>query len=199
VSIALDEDLDELARVAYARQGLEACDWPQLRRAILEAGGIGPSPDWDGSESWPGDLYRVHGKKPDLAAVEITLGGADVPPWGDDRGIGDDAMHAYLWRSWTTFQRAQEAQQATVKHRATTTTTTTPARGTRSFAELVADLKRKHGAEVDLAGLRREYVRAYETGERIDVVVDGRTLRGTVGATRGPKPRFVLLLSVDLP
>jgi hypothetical protein len=62
----------------------------------------------------------------------------------------------------------------------------------------VAELKRKHGDAVDLDGLRPEYVHAYESGERVTVELDGRDYRGTIGATRGPRPRFVLLLSMDL-
>lgn len=71
-------------------------EWPELRREILAQGGIGPSRDWD-SSSWPGDLYREHGKAPDLVAVETAIGRADVPPWGD--GGNDGTMHSYLERA----------------------------------------------------------------------------------------------------
>ena len=88
------------------------------------------------------------------------------------------------------------AQEIVLRWRTGFHDTRTP--GTRSFADLVAELKRRHGADVDLGGLRSEYVQAYETGERVTVEREGREYRGTIGATRGPRPRFVLLLSLDL-
>jgi hypothetical protein len=183
-----------------ARGDLEACDWLELRREILSRGGIGPSPDWP-RDWYPGDLYRAGGRAPDLVAAETYIGRADRPPWQGGELEGDDAaMFAYLRRSWEEYQRAQERMRGTVKHRAPAVVAApvTRAPGTRSFAELVAELKRRHGADLDLSGLRREYVGAYESGERVTVERDGRTYRGTVGATRGARPRFVLLLSIDL-
>lgn len=198
---APDLDYDETMRHAYAPAERDACDWPELRREILRGGGIGPSPDWD-NDTWPGDLFRAHGKAPDLVAVETTLGRADVPPWGiaDGRGANDDDMRAYLWRSWEGWQRAQAAERDAreAKRKPAPVAPAVRKPGTRSYAELVSDLRAKHGAAVDLSGLRSEYVHAYESGERVTVERDGREYRGTVGATRGPRPRFVLLLSLDL-
>lgn len=192
----LDDDYAETLRHAHARSERDACDWPELRRAILAQGGIGPSRDWE-PDAWPGDLYRRAGKAPDLVATETALGTADLPPWSDATARpSDNDMRAYLWRSWETWQRAQAAS---VQHRAPKPAAPLQLKpGERSFAELVADLRAKHGADVDLTGLRSEYVSAYESGERVTVERDGRTYRGTVGATRGPRPRFVLLLSIDL-
>lgn len=182
------EDVD-MMRVASRDVERAACDWLELRRAVLAYGGIGASRDWP--RDWiPGDLYRANGQAPDLVAAEALRGA----PWGD---TGDDsAMMAYLRKSYAQWQALNGAQARTVEHRAPKPSA--PARGTRSFAELVRELKRKHGDDVDLGGLRSEYVKAYETGERVSVTRDGREYRGTIGATRGPRPRFVLLLSMDL-
>lgn len=185
------DDYAEVMGAATVRADRDACDWPELRRAILAYGGIGASRDFP--RDWiPGDLYRSNGKAPDLVAAEAV----SAAPWGD---AGDDsAMMTYLRRSWSTWQRVQERERAQVQHRAPAAPPRKLRAGERSFAELVAELKRKHGADVDLSGLRPEYVSAYESGERVTVERDGRTYRGTVGATRGPRPRFVLLLSMDL-
>jgi hypothetical protein len=65
----------------------EIDNWPQLRKAILDRGGIGPSKDWE--KDWiPGDLYRINGKPPDIVAAETTIGRADLLPWGE----GDDSV-----------------------------------------------------------------------------------------------------------
>jgi len=185
-------------------------EWPYLRRAILERGGIGPSPDWP-RDWYPADLYRANGEAPDVVAAETDLGHGS-PPWGD---TGDDsAMFTYLRRAFAEWSKAPASQRFHLEasprqvaarergkaKRAMMGEATTPKRapGSRSFAELVAELRRRHGADVDLSGLRSEYVSAYETGERVTIERDGRAYRGTVGATRGPRPRFVLLLSLDL-
>jgi hypothetical protein len=179
-------------------------DWLTLRRQIIAYGGISANVDVR-PEDVPGDLYRVNGKPSDMVAAEACAGA----PWGD---TGDDtAMLAYLWRSWRSYDASR---RSSVTHRAPVGASTSQASGAgsdtrhrsarplkpgeRSFAALVAELKRKHGADVDLGGLRSEYVNAYETGERVTVERDGREYRGTIGATRGPRPRFVLLLSMDL-
>lgn len=99
-------DAARRAGLAYRRRRGRPVDpaedeWPELRREILAGGGIGSSPDWD-SSSWPGDLYRAGGKKPDLVAVETAIGRADAPPWGD----GDDNdMHRYLERAWARHKK----------------------------------------------------------------------------------------------
>jgi hypothetical protein len=184
-----DEDYEVTMRHAYRATERDACDWPELRRRILAAGGIGPSRDWP-RDQYPADLYRLNGNAPDVVAVEAVI----PAPWGD---TGDDgAMFAYLQRSYAQWQRSRQ----TVEHRSAKVASA-PVKlkpGERSYRELVAELKRKHGDDVDLSGLRAEYVRAYESGERVTVERDGRTYRGTVGATRGARPRFVLLLSLDL-
>jgi hypothetical protein len=190
---------DLLAEVEYAEMMCDASrreeraghelEWLTLRRQIIAYGGIAANVDVK-PEDIPGDLYRVGGHPSDLVAAEACAGA----PWGDS---GDDtAMLAYLWRSWRSYDASR---RASVTHRApkpVAPRTLKP--GERSFADLVGELKRKHGAEVDLSGLRPEYVSAYETGERVTVERDGREYRGTIGATRGPRPRFVLLLSMDL-
>jgi hypothetical protein len=187
----LDNDigaaLDEVEVLRNASRHVEraSLDWPDLRRAVLAYGGIGPSRDWP-RDYVPGDLYRSSGKAPDLVAAEAM----HPAPWGD---TGDDrAMFAYLQRSYAAWQRFN----AEAPHRAPAVRKLKP--GERSYAELVGELKRKHGDAVDLGGLRAEYVHAYETGERVTIERDGRVYRGTIGATRGPRPRFVLLLSMDL-
>lgn len=218
VSVTLPEALDSDAYAALEAHGAPMLDWPLVRRAILDNGGIGPSPDWP-RDWYPADLYREHGPSPDVVARETfitSVGGAGVTPWGDD--ADDAAMFAYVQRSYAEWRAAPEsarysveesprmraARVAGIARRAASKPRTAPAAprkrapGTRSFVELVAELQLKHGAEVDLSGLRAEYVSAYETGERVTVERDGRSYRGTVGATRGPRPRFVLLLSMDL-
>lgn len=99
-ALAAEFDDDERMREATSAEALAACDWPDLRRAILAYGGIGASPDFP--RDWvPGDLYRINGKAPDLVAAEAVRGA----PWGD---TGDDsAMLDYLHRSWEQWQRAQ--------------------------------------------------------------------------------------------
>lgn len=181
-------ELEYAERMRHASRTVErdGLDWPALRRAVLAYGGIGASTDWP--RDWiPGDLYRANGKAPDLVAAEAVRNA----PWGD---AGDDAaMMAYFRKSYAQWQAR------TVEHRAPQPVVPVKLKpGQRSFAELVRELRAKHGADVDLSGLRSEYVSAYESGERVTLERDGRTYRGTVGATRGPRPRFVLLLSMDL-
>ncbi len=183
-------ELDYTERMRHASRAVErdSLDWLECRRAVLAYGGIRPSRDWP-RDYVPGDLYRVTGKAPDLVAAEAM----HPAPWGDN---GDDrAMLAYLQRSYVAWQRFNDE----APHRAPKPA---PARvlkpGERSYAALVAELQRKHGADVDLSGLRSEYLQAYETGDRVTVEREGREYRGTIGATRGPRPRFVLLLSMDL-
>jgi hypothetical protein len=77
-------------------------EWPELRRAVLAGGGIGPSPDWP-RDWYPADLFRRHGKAPDLIAAETVLGYADLPPWGGDGG--DAAMFSYLQSSYAEWER----------------------------------------------------------------------------------------------
>jgi hypothetical protein len=76
-------------------------DWPDLRRAILKGGGIGPSPDWP-RDYYPGDLYRRHGKAPDLVAAETH-------PWSAQWGNGDDAMmFSHLQAAYAEWERWQQ-------------------------------------------------------------------------------------------
>jgi hypothetical protein len=73
-------------------------EWPELRRAILAGGGIGPSPDWP-SDWIPGDLFRKHGKAPDLVAAETH-------PWSARWGNGDDsAMFSHLNAAFEEWKR----------------------------------------------------------------------------------------------
>lgn len=200
------------ATCSVTRDGL---DWPELRREILANGGIGPSPDWP-RDWYPADLYRANGRPPDMVAAETFIGTADRAPWQSGELAGDDAaMFAYLRRSYEDWRRtlppcehehySDESARACAERvtrapraGAATVSVTRTKTGTRSYADLVAELQRKHGVDVDLSGLRGEYVSAYESGERVTVEHDGRTFRGTVGATRGPVPRFVLLVSLPL-
>lgn len=192
MSVDLEDAAMEAASVTLDRDG---CDWPDLRRAVLAYGGIGPSRDFP--RDWvPGDLYRANGRPPDLVAAEACADAGIPAPWGD---TGDDsAMMAHLRRSFATWESVKTRARGLVVHRAAPAAPRRLKPGERSFAELVADLQAKHGADVDLSGLRSEYVKAYESGERITVERDGRTWRGTIGATRGARPRFVLLMSMDL-
>ena len=77
-------------------------EWPSLRAAILREGGIGPSRDWP-RDYYPGDLYRRHGKAPDLVAAETH-------PWSAQWGNGDDAaMFSHLQAAhaeWARFHAA---------------------------------------------------------------------------------------------
>jgi hypothetical protein len=189
----IGEELDVLAELRHASRDIErsSLDWPELRRAVLAYGGIGPSRDWP--RDWvPGDLFRAAGPAPDLVAAEAV----HSAPWGD---TGDDsAMMSYLRAAFAQWQRFNADAPHRAPKRSEVPAPVKRARGTRSYVELVRELKLKHGDAVPLEGLRSEYVHAYETGERVTVERDGREYRGTIGATRGPRPRFVLLLSLDL-
>jgi hypothetical protein len=84
-------------------------EWPELRRVILPGGGIGPSPDWP-RDWYPADLYRAHGKAPDLVAAETH-------PWSAQWGNGDDsAMFSHLqaayaeWERWRSDRPRREAR-----------------------------------------------------------------------------------------
>lgn len=143
----LNAELEESERwrESTARESLQACDWPQVRRAILAYGGIGPSPDWP--RDWvPADLYRQSGKAPDLVAAEAM----HPAPWGDG---GDDArMFDYLHRSWSDWQKAQQQRRPRARVQPTTrppaealkAPTTTPTTDMRAIvfdvARLVADV-----------------------------------------------------------
>lgn len=189
--IGAELDAVETMRAASRTIERDSLDWPDLRRAVLAYGGIGPSRDWP--RDWvPGDLFRVNGPAPDLVAAEAL----HPAPWGD---TGDDAgMMSYLRAAFAQWQRFNASTPHRAPKRSEVPAPVKRAPGTRSYAELVAELKRKHGDAVDLGGLRSEYVSAYESGERVSVTRDRREYRGTIGATRGPRPRFVLLLSLDL-
>src|SRR5665213_4408427 len=172
-------------------------EWPYLRRAILARGGLGPSPDWP-RDWYPADLYRANGDAPDVIAAELA-------PWSEQWGNGDDAaMFAHLRSAFESWSKAPSASRVTLEMTAEMRAARERGKarremlapapvkvrkaGERSFAELVSELKRTHGGDVDLSGLGAEYVKAYETGERVNVTRDGREYRGTVGATRGPRP-----------
>jgi hypothetical protein len=76
-------------------------EWPDLRRAILAGGGIGPSPDWP-RDYYPADLYRARGKAPDLVAAETH-------PWASQWGNGDDSlMFCHLNAAHAEWERWQQ-------------------------------------------------------------------------------------------
>ena len=87
-----------------------ALEWPELRRRILEQGGIGPSRDWD-REDIPGDLYREHGKPPDLIAAETNLGRSDATPW---HSTNDDDMMRYLRRAKVEWDDAPSSAKYSI-------------------------------------------------------------------------------------
>lgn len=117
-------DAERDAEAHAARRGATGAEWPEIRRAILAYGGIGPSPDFP--RDWiPGDLYRANGKAPDLVAAEAMPGA----PWEFD-GVGNDsAMFDYLHRSWDEWQRVQEARRPRARR---------PAAPTRQPAQALA-------------------------------------------------------------
>src|SRR5258708_37489190 len=145
MSIALLDDdigaeLEAVEALRNASRHVErgGLDWPDLRRAVLAYGGIGPSRDWE-RDNYPADLYRANGNAPDVVAAEAM----HPAPWGD---TGDDrAMFAYLQRSYAAWQRYQQS----APHRAPKPAPVAPRAlktGERSYADLVRDLRAKHGA-----------------------------------------------------
>ena len=106
-------DLRHPEAVQVSAQYPAYLEWPELRRAILQGGGIGPSPDW--SRDWyPADLYRRRGPAPDLVAAEtliVSAGAHGVVPWAssDDGNFtpNDSAMFCYLQRAYEEWQRWQ--------------------------------------------------------------------------------------------
>lgn len=104
------------AALAARRRGVRLSEqedeWLELRREIIARGGIGPSPDWE-SVDWPGDLYREHGRPPDLVATETALGRSDRPPWQGPSEVGpsDTDMHRYLQRAYRRHQQITGAEK----------------------------------------------------------------------------------------
>jgi hypothetical protein len=64
-----------------------------------------------------------------------------------------------------------------------------------SYAELLVWFKKKWGDKFTPAGLAPEFVKYYNTQQRIEVDFGYTTKRGRVGVTSGWCPQFMLLLT----
>lgn len=171
------------APMQYRRQSTpdEVDSWPQLRQAILEQGGIGPSKDWP--RDWiPGDLYRINGKAPDLVAAETTIGRADLPPWGvaDDTAMFSHLRDAFAQHQARGLKSHQEIQ--TQEHGESPAPLSRQELNKLSRTELLSELNRRSAVNVDRSkmtkfdliesvikgekrnGLQQEAARQPETG-----------------------------------
>lgn len=68
----------------------------------------------------------------------------------------------------------------------------------KNYQEFLTRKRKEYGEKFDPSDLAPEFVRYYETGERIEVAMSyGENKRGRVGITTGWKPVFILLPRVD--
>lgn len=66
----------------------------------------------------------------------------------------------------------------------------------RSYAEFVERARAKHGAKFDDSNLAPQFIRHFESGERIEIRMKfGEVIRGRVGVTTGWAPVFILMLT----
>lgn len=65
----------------------------------------------------------------------------------------------------------------------------------RSYSELIARKKAEYGSKFDDSDLDKQYIRFFESGQRITVDFGYEVKRGTVGVTTGWKPVFLLMLT----
>ncbi len=66
----------------------------------------------------------------------------------------------------------------------------------RNYQETIARRRNQYGDKFDDSELNRNFIRAYESQERITVDFgDGMCKRGTIGITTGWKPVFLLMLT----
>ncbi len=64
--------------------------------------------------------------------------------------------------------------------------------------EFMNGRRKMYGDRFDPSDLSGQFVRAYNSQDRIEVVMaDGEVRRGTVGVTTGWKPVFILMLRKD--
>ena len=63
----------------------------------------------------------------------------------------------------------------------------------KSFNDYLERGKRQWGSKFDASGLDRRFIKYYESGQRIKVKAYGQEVTGTVGATTGWKPSFLLI------
>ncbi len=65
-----------------------------------------------------------------------------------------------------------------------------------SFKDLLARKRAQHGDKFDSTGLAPQFVKYYESGQRIEVDFGhGEIKRGRIGVTTGWKPCFLLMLT----
>jgi hypothetical protein len=64
----------------------------------------------------------------------------------------------------------------------------------RNYQELITRKQREHGAKFDTSDLNQEFIKHYESGERVTVNFGYEKKRGTIGVTTGWKPCFLLML-----
>lgn len=61
------------------------------------------------------------------------------------------------------------------------------------YREYIAGKQREYGARFDASALDQRFVAYYRTGQRIKVETNGMVVTGTVGATTGWRPCFLLM------
>ncbi len=67
----------------------------------------------------------------------------------------------------------------------------------RNYQELITRKQQEHGNKFDASDLNQEFVKHYNSGERITVDFGYEKKRGTIGVTTGWKPCFLLMLRRD--
>jgi len=64
----------------------------------------------------------------------------------------------------------------------------------RSYQDYVQNKRREHGAKFDASELASQFVPYFESGQRVRVrFAYGEEMTGTIGATTGWKPCFLLM------
>jgi hypothetical protein len=66
-----------------------------------------------------------------------------------------------------------------------------------NFRQYIARKMDEYGSKFDPSALNPEFVKYYDSGERIEVSDGEYTRRGTVGVTTGWRPSFLLMCRIN--
>ena len=106
---------------------------------------------------------------------------------------GSEAMLAALQRAWEAHVRAQAARRVEASRNLP--------RGQRRLSDHIDRSAERWGDRLYLSAIGaagEEVVRLYESGERVELLVDGQLRKATVGCTGTARPGFVYLLSLPM-